>query len=205
MVFKLVIMASSQRASPTDARPKMQFVDLRATYNLDLVQRFYSDIIMANFPIEDERDDLEWFQNGLRHTAPEYLDPKDPLLFVVIAVAPAPRGPDEQYDFEDCTSSNVDPSLPIAGAIAFEYFKHSNCGLVTYIVTQPIFNRKGIARRLMELAYEKLNQVRGVWWFCLPHVSMAETHFQRLHLQCILVGSVRPYLRRRTRLTCEMV
>jgi hypothetical protein len=137
----------------------MKFIDLRATYDLFLIDRFYDDIIMANFPIEEERDDLEWFQNGLLHTAPEYLDPKDPLLFVVIAMAPEPTGPNEKYTFENCGASQVDKSLPIAGAIAFEYFKSSNCGLVTYIVTQPAFNRKGIARRLMELAFEKLNQV----------------------------------------------
>lgn len=140
--------------------PVMKFVDLRATYDLELVQRFYDDIIMANFPIEDERDDLEWFQNGLMHANPDYLDPKDPLLYVVIAMAPAPRNPDERYRFENCGAKQVDRSWLIAGAIAFEYFKKSNCGLVTYIVTQPLFNRKGIARRLMELANEKLNQVK---------------------------------------------
>lgn len=138
---------------------KMKFIDLRATYDLFLIDKFYSDIIMANFPIEDERDDLEWFQNGLLHTAPEYLDPKDPLLFVIIAMAPLPTNPNEKFTFENCGSTQVDKDLPIAGAIAFEYFKRSNCGLVTYIVTQPEFNRRGIARRLMELAYEKLNQV----------------------------------------------
>lgn len=114
-------------------RTPMYIVDLRATYDSHLIQRFYDEIIMANFPIEDERDDLEWFQNGLLPTAPEYLDPKDPLLFVLIAMAPTPSRSDEVYSVDIRSAAAVDPSLPIAGAIAFEYFKKSNCGLVCLV------------------------------------------------------------------------
>lgn len=171
--------ANGNGATDVGAIPRtpMHFVDLRATYDLELVQRFYDEIIMANFPIEDERDDLEWFQNGLLHTAPEYLDPKDPLLFVVIAMAPLPHGATEVYEHDVRSAKDVDRSLHIAGAIAFEYFKKSNCGLITYIVTQPAFNRRGVARKLMDLAHEKLNQAASTiypGWDCAA--IFAETH-----------------------------
>jgi hypothetical protein len=93
------VLQAAQHARMEEAatRTPMHIVDLRATYDTHLIQRFYDEIIMANFPIEDERDDLEWFQNGLLPAAPEYLDPKDPLLFVLIAMAPHPTRTDEIY------------------------------------------------------------------------------------------------------------
>lgn len=51
-----------------------------------------------------------------------------------------------------------DPDRNLVGGIAFEYYRDSRCGLLTYLVTAAHSRRRGLGRRLVQGALARLQQ-----------------------------------------------
>ncbi|KAJ9467504.1 hypothetical protein DIPPA_14122 [Diplonema papillatum] len=117
-----------------DAFPR---VDFREQYDEAELARFYNTFMKVNFPIEDELDPLEVWQ--------EVLDPQiveksggfeaQPVNMHVIVIHD-PASPDKK----------------IAGGVVFEYYKLSNSCLMSYFAVSPDYRRHGLGKWLVDLA-----------------------------------------------------
>ena len=116
-------------------------VDFRETYDAAELSRFYHDFMRVNFPIDDELDPLEVWEDVLD---PAKVDgPLSALpvyLHVVVVYSPDPVGPGEPKK--------------IAGGVVFEYYRMSNACLMSYFAVAPEFRRAGMGRWLVAHAYE---------------------------------------------------
>ncbi|EGC34343.1 hypothetical protein DICPUDRAFT_98253 [Dictyostelium purpureum] len=125
---------------PWDSGKPWTLVDLWEDYDRELLERFYKEIMIPNFPNKYELEPLEnWiqaFSSEIRD------DPNISDLHILLALR-----------WSDSSTQPI-----IEGVIIFEYFSANNCGLLTYLIVQKTFKGKGLDRILVESAIEILNQ-----------------------------------------------
>ncbi|GAM17997.1 hypothetical protein SAMD00019534_011720 [Acytostelium subglobosum LB1] len=127
---------------PWDLGKPWTLVDLWEDYDKDLLERFYKEIMIPNFPNKSELEPLESMISAFSSEARD--DPNISDLHILLAL----RWPQD--------NSNTQPI--IEAAIIFEYFSANNCGLLTYLIVQKAFKGKGLDRILVESALEILDQ-----------------------------------------------
>ena len=115
-------------------------------YDEALTRRFYSELIIPNFPISDELEDISvWVEELTRETPAE-----DATFYLLVAT-----------NTNNNTKTNTDTIL---GGVVFEYYLHSCCGLISYIVVHPTARSQGLGRQLLHKAVSILHsaaQSRG--------------------------------------------
>lgn len=109
--------------------PEPQLLDLREHPRSELLAAFV-DLYTRTFTDASEREDPAEWPPRLYGELPAP-QPRMHLLVAVDDHAQPPR---------------------LLGGIAFEYYRDSGCGLLTYLVTDPEQRRRGLARRLVHQA-----------------------------------------------------
>lgn len=113
--------------------PAPVLVDLRSHRWPELLAAFV-DLYRRTFTDPSEREDpAEWPPRLY-----DELPPPQPRMHILIALADGAA------------------AEPLAG-VAFEYYRDSRCGLLTYLVTAPAQRRRGLAHRLVLRAIELLH------------------------------------------------
>ena len=140
---------------------------VRHLYTESLLRKFYNELMIPNFPIEEERDDVEdWIY---------CLDPKEvescgdldfgPAMDVLLLVCDTMHMNSTSSVYDATTTTQTTPKeeeerLPcILAGIAVEYYKHARCGLVSYIVVSHQFRRNGIITMMHDAALSCLNEL----------------------------------------------
>lgn len=115
--------------------PEPQLLDLREHPRPDLLAAFVT-LYTRTFTDASEREDpAEWPPRLYGDLSPP--QPRMHLLLAVDERAQPPR---------------------LLGGIAFEYYRDSHCGLLTYLVTDPAHRRRGLARLLVQTAIGRLHE-----------------------------------------------
>eukprot|EP01063_Lacrimia_lanifica_P021021 TRINITY_DN28275_c0_g1_i1.p1 TRINITY_DN28275_c0_g1~~TRINITY_DN28275_c0_g1_i1.p1 ORF type:complete len:333 (+),score=114.28 TRINITY_DN28275_c0_g1_i1:49-1047(+) len=125
-------------------------VNFRSEYDAAELKRFYESFMKVNFPIEDELDPLEVWEDVLD---PEKKDPDDEMavhMHVVVVYEPSP------------------PSTPaseraIVGGVVFEYYKMSNCCLMSYFAVAEAYRGAGLGRWLVATAHQTCVEEADAW------------------------------------------
>lgn len=116
-------------------------------YSFDLLSQFYTELMIPNFPLEDERDSLDdWVYSLDPSSIPkwEYTN-QGPLMDILLLV---------------CNQSNLESSKPvILAGVAFEYYRQAEIGLVSYVSTKSEYQRLGIMTHLHPLAVTALQHL----------------------------------------------
>ncbi|KAF2068992.1 hypothetical protein CYY_009691 [Polysphondylium violaceum] len=126
---------------PWGASKPWTLVDLRDDYDQDLMDRFYNELMLPNFPMKNELEPLSNFVTALER---ETYNPNLSEVHVLLAL----RWPNE--------SSDLQPT--IGAGIIFEYYPNTNCGLLSYLVVHRSSRGHGLARVLVERAVELLDK-----------------------------------------------
>jgi GNAT superfamily N-acetyltransferase len=126
----------------------IKVVDLRLEYNHELLEYFYENTMKKFFPIEDELDPIEaWIENIL----PENQDKEEMFLLPDMHICIAF---DTRY-YEEKNSK----FHRIAGATVWEYYKMSNCGLLSYFMVDERYRATGMGKCMVYQAYEMCKHV----------------------------------------------
>lgn len=139
--------------------PPFELLDLREHDEPRLIEEFIK-LYDTTFVDPSEREDpAQWFQR-LRN---EYLPPQ-PKTHLLVAVE---------------KNNPTQPTFHVLGGLVFEFYRRSQCGLLTYLVTDPTFRRQGLARTLVTAATtillsDAFNQARPL------KAILAETENPRL-------------------------
>lgn len=123
--------------------PDPQLIDLREHARPDLLAAFV-DLYTRTFTVPSEREDPAQWPSRLYGDLPA----PQPRMHLLVAVAP-----DGDPDAGDDTAHPE-----VLGGMAFEYYRDSRCGLLTYLVTDPAHRRRGLARRLIRQAVALLQR-----------------------------------------------
>jgi len=125
------------------------------SFDLHLLTQFYDELMIPNFPLEEERDDLQdWLM---------ILDPQQraPGASSSAAAAAAAAGNSSEPSMDvlihratDSTGNNHQHT--ILGGIAFEYYPQAKAGLLSYMVVSPKFRRLGLLATLHPVFTEAL-------------------------------------------------
>lgn len=118
---------------PPDTMPDPHLIDLREHSNPALLAAF-EDLYRRTFTDPAEREDPAQWPPRLYGDLPA----PQPRMHLLVAV-------DE-------------PGRNLLGGIAFEYYRDSRCGLLTYLVTAADSRRRGLGRRLVQNALARLQQ-----------------------------------------------
>jgi hypothetical protein len=154
----------SKSKSPTENRePPLQLVSMKESFDLKLLTRFYNELMIPNFPLEEERDDLDdWIccldpaQNVAKQ--PNKAQPY-PSMDVVLLVkreqreaSLLPLAAAEEEEEELTSTVSTTRMTTIVAGVAFEYYKQAQCGLLSYMVVPDEFRRLGIMKSLHPVA-----------------------------------------------------
>eukprot|EP01100_Stratorugosa_tubuloviscum_P002031 TRINITY_DN1465_c0_g1_i6.p1 TRINITY_DN1465_c0_g1~~TRINITY_DN1465_c0_g1_i6.p1 ORF type:complete len:817 (+),score=178.59 TRINITY_DN1465_c0_g1_i6:161-2611(+) len=121
-----------------------KLVDLRDDYDEELLIEFYNNLILANFPLEVEREPLEnWIKgvqtkNSMSSTFSE--------LHIVLALSWSLNG-------------NKLSKPVCGGGIVFDYYPVTNAGLLAYLVVDKVCRGQGMAGKLVARAVECLESI----------------------------------------------
>jgi GNAT superfamily N-acetyltransferase len=120
----------------TGTLDQLEFVDLRDARNDELLQAFYAELYVPAFPIPTEQEDpTVW--------APRLWGASDRLELHILVAG----------------HNLAEPSRRVlAGGVAFELYRESRCGLITYLIVAPSLRRHGLGRRLVTRAVQMLDQ-----------------------------------------------
>lgn len=136
----------------------MYIVDLRQSFSIPLVELFYKEVMEALFPVDDERDSLQFLVDGLSPHGPGLGEQEE--LHVLLAFAnPDPKSGDTASNYEIVPYTQVPPSAKLAGAVCFEYYFVPNVSILTYVATLPAFRGRGIGGLFSRLVEGKSNEV----------------------------------------------
>lgn len=151
----------------------MFLVDLSESFDPKVVRSFYEQIMVPMFPLDEERDTLEYFLGGINPAGPGIGD--EEVLHVVCAFADPLELGDSAVEWVPHTE--VPKNCQLAGAVCFEYYMTPNITLLTYIAALPSFRGRGIGRKLVDaveeyscedaMEYNSIAQCRAIF---------AETH-----------------------------
>lgn len=105
----------------------LTFLELsHSTVHCQLLQRFYTNIYVPEFPDHDERESMENMSNYLQLKADGWYGSNNYHILVVMQ--------DEQ---------------PIAGSIT-DYLAEANTGVIEFLLVAPEFRGQGVAKKLLE-------------------------------------------------------
>lgn len=144
--------------------PDPRLIDLRTHARPDLFAAFV-ELYLRTFTDPSEREDPAQWPPRLHGD----LAAPQPRMHLLVAVDHDPDAdPDGDGDPDD---DNAATHPHVLGGMAFEYYRDSRCGLLTYLVTDPAHRRRGLARRLIRQAIALLHrdareyaaQLRGVF------------------------------------------
>lgn len=144
VAVKAVEEISSRISSepPSHAASSLQLISMKETFDLELLTQFYDEIMIPNFPLEEERDDLEdWIYcmdpSKKQNTSQDQSDPYPSMdvLMVVKREKPSLTG-----------------KATIVAGVAFEYYKQAQCGLLSYMVVPNEFRKLGVMKSLHPVA-----------------------------------------------------
>ena len=146
---KAVSEVSSRLRSMTEGESETQatlkFVSMKESFDLELLTRFYNEIMIPNFPLEEERDDLEdWIYCLDPASSNQNQNQPYPSMDVLLLIEKDPQSTKD----EDTTTSTT----TIVVGVAFEYYKQAQCGLLSYMVVPKEFRRLGIMKSLHPVA-----------------------------------------------------
>ena len=103
-----------------------------------ILRSFYDEIMIPSFPIDDERESLESMLLGLEDST---------------------TGSMTIYRFNIAFELQGGKEGAILGGVCSEYYKASNCALITYIAVAPAAQGKGLSRALMGRAVERAHRM----------------------------------------------
>ena len=112
-----------------------RLLDLRSHPRPELLAAFV-DLYLRTFTDPSEREDPAQWPPRLYADLPA----PQPRMHLLVAVA------------------DNSAAVELHGGIAFEYYRDSRCGLLTYLVTAATRRRRGLARRLVARAIELLHE-----------------------------------------------
>ena len=121
----------------TAARAELEIVDLRTTGDAELLDELYERVYLPAFPIPEERTDAAVWKNALWGGQPR---PGDALVNFLVAGRNLSRP----------------ESRAIFGFIAFEFFRRSRCGLLSWLAVAPERRRSGLGGLLVQKAIDAL-------------------------------------------------
>jgi hypothetical protein len=124
----------------------LSLVSIKESFDLPLLTQFYNQLMIPNFPLDDERDDLDdWLY---------CLDPvqkgdalEGPTMDVLLLIHRNKNVSDESDE------------VSILAGIVFEYYSNSQVGLLAYMVVADDYRRLGIVRSLHSVAYYAMEQL----------------------------------------------
>ena len=135
----------------------LRLVSMRESFDLELLTQFYNELMIPNFPLEEERDDLDdWVY---------YLDPANkvmkqqnnqqpyPSMDVLLLVKTEQQ--QQAVEVEEKSAATTRRTTIVAG-VAFEYYRQAQCGLLSYVVVPDEFRRLGIMRSLHPVACQAM-------------------------------------------------
>ena len=136
-----------------DITENLRFVQLRHDFDKKLLQKFYEELMIPNFPKDEERDALEdWISilspEGERKTDKEY---KGPWMNVILLVVEKNEENNEAID-PHRRKQTYPENINILGGIVYEYYRVADCGLISYMVVAKESRRKGVIDKLHDLA-----------------------------------------------------
>jgi hypothetical protein len=137
--------------------PVLQLVSMKESFDIELLKKFYEELMITNFPLEDERDDIEDWIYCLDPTQQQNQNQKEqgPSMDVLLLILKQEQKILEEKD-KSSLSKITETTTAIIGGIAFEYYKQAQCGLLSYIVVAEDFRRLGILRSLHPVACEAI-------------------------------------------------
>eukprot|EP00744_Colponema_vietnamica_P026735 GILI01039755.1.p1 GENE.GILI01039755.1~~GILI01039755.1.p1 ORF type:complete len:270 (+),score=11.15 GILI01039755.1:123-932(+) len=111
----------------------MKIVDVFHNHDLPLLRRFYTELMIRCFPIEDQREDLEVWEGVLSQDS-------------------IPEWGSEMHFLIAQSEEDI-----IVGGCVFEFYPRSKTGLIAYLVVNPEHRGQGIARRLLQTAHDAIS------------------------------------------------
>ncbi len=126
---------------------RLQLVSMKENFDLELLTRFYNEIMIPNFPLEEERDDLEDWLYCLDPTKRSHTPGTNPYpnMDVLLLVKN-----------ESQSTNDIETKTTIVGGVAFEYYKQAQCGLLSYMVVPKEFRRLGVMKSLHPVACQAM-------------------------------------------------
>ena len=119
----------------SESLDQYEFVDLRDTRDDALLHAFYTELYLPAFPIVTEQEDpAVW--------APRLWGPAGRLELHILLAGAHLADPKRRV---------------IVGGVAFELYRESQCGLLTYLVVAPSARRCGLGRLLVTRALHTLS------------------------------------------------
>ena len=126
------------------------------SFDLDVLTQFYDELMIPNFPLQEERDDLDdWLM---------YLDPSQRTRdssSTVTTSAISDEGPSMDVLILRSVNNSTNTNT-IIGGIAFEYYPQARAGLLSYMVVSSDFRRLGILATLHPVFCEALQGLHQV-------------------------------------------
>uniref|UniRef100_A0A7S2EEU4 Uncharacterized protein n=1 Tax=Ditylum brightwellii TaxID=49249 RepID=A0A7S2EEU4_9STRA len=130
---------------------------MRQQYSKALLTRFYNELMIPYFPLEEERDELDDWIYCLENEKEEHNN--GPAMDVLILVCHSNHvSKQQQQDDDDDDDDDVD-TMRTLGGIAVEYYKRAQTGLLSYIVISSLYRKSGIASYLHKNAVLTLQQL----------------------------------------------
>jgi hypothetical protein len=118
----------------------LRLSSMNEAFDLELLTRFYDELMIPNFPLEEERDDLDDWLLCLDPSRAEDMNEEGPPMDVLIL--------------------HLDNT--IIGGIAFEYYPQAKAGLLSYIIVSNDFRRLGILATLHPVFCQALQSLHEV-------------------------------------------
>lgn len=119
---------------------ELRLSSMNEAFDLDLLRRFYDELMIPNFPLEEERDDLDDWLICLDPDRAEDKSVEGPPMDVLI------------LHFDNT----------VIGGIAFEYYPQARAGLLSYMVVSTDFRRLGILATLHPVFCQALQSLHEV-------------------------------------------
>jgi hypothetical protein len=110
----------------SNSKPHLSLMSMKESFDLAILTQFYDELMIPNFPLDDERDDLEDWLMYLEPSRAKELNADSPTMDVLILTI------------------QINDTISILGGIAFEYYPLSHAGLLSYMVISTDYRRLGV-------------------------------------------------------------
>lgn len=134
-------------------------VTLELPKDMALLERFYKELMIPNFPMQEELEPIEAWIDQLTQNNSNRNKKEGVYLNVQVC-----------FDSKD-TERKV-----LVGGIVFEYYYPSNTALITYLVTNPNVRGQGSGVFLGLNAWGKMKQLSEAHGFDTPHIIFCEVN-----------------------------
>jgi hypothetical protein len=133
-----------ESSNDSNSKAHLSLKSMKECFDLAILTQFYDELMIPNFPLDDERDDLEDWLVYLEPSQAAELGNDRPTMDVLILTL------------------QVNDTTSILGGIAFEYYPLSRAGLLSYMVISTDYRRLGVLGTLHPVfchAMQALHQV----------------------------------------------